>query len=167
MDEKFPMLKDAYEQGRAMVKQLWGAQTEEIFDVLASGPDTFNLDTEAWAFGYIFQRPPLDLRIRALINVGIMTALDRRSILRTWIVGALNAGCASDEVREAIIQASLYAGLPPTHAGLIMLKEVLEERESSGQQTQLHDIYSIYYGHSGCKYYSGPDTSRDDAESDR
>lgn len=69
------------------------------------------LATEA-AWGSVWTRPGLSLRQRSLLNVAMLCALNRAPELAVHVRGAFRNGCTEVEVRETVLQASVYAGMP-------------------------------------------------------
>src|SRR5215207_5521183 len=72
-------------------------------------------------------RPGLDRRTRSLINLAMLTALNRMHEFRVHVRGAVNNGCTTEEIRETLLQAIVYCGAP---AGLESFREaqaVLDE----------------------------------------
>jgi 4-carboxymuconolactone decarboxylase len=66
----------------------------------------------AQAWGTIWTRPGLELRQRSLLNLGMLTALGRFQELAGHVRGALNNGLTEVEIREALLQAACYCGVP-------------------------------------------------------
>jgi 4-carboxymuconolactone decarboxylase len=67
--------------------------------------------TEA-CWGAIWSRPGLELRTRSMLNIAMLTALNRSHELAVHVRGAINNGVTEEEIREVIIHASFYAGGP-------------------------------------------------------
>jgi 4-carboxymuconolactone decarboxylase len=65
-----------------------------------------------YCWGAVWSRPGLDRRTRSLINLGMLTALNRRHELGVHIRGALNNGVTPEEIREVLLQAAIYCGVP-------------------------------------------------------
>ena len=63
-------------------------------------------------WGAVWSRPGLDRRTRSLINLGMLTALNRRHELGVHVRGALNNGVTPEEIREVLLQAAIYCGVP-------------------------------------------------------
>jgi 4-carboxymuconolactone decarboxylase len=81
----------------------------------------------AYCWGEVWTRPGLDRRTRSLINLGMLTALNRMEEFRVHVRGAINNGCTVEEIRETLLQAMIYCGAP---AGLQSFREaqaVLDE----------------------------------------
>lgn len=79
------------------------------------------------AWGDIWTRPGLTLRERSLINISILSALNRPHELELHLRGAINNGCTTDEIREALLQTAVYAGLPSGLDSFRVARRVFEE----------------------------------------
>ena len=80
------------------------------------------------AFGEVWSRPGLALKIRSLITVSILASQRGGRELQTHIEGALNAGATQEEVLEALLQTSVYAGMPAYAHGLAAAEAVFRKR---------------------------------------
>jgi 4-carboxymuconolactone decarboxylase len=81
----------------------------------------------AVCWGDVWTRPGLDRRARSLLNLAMLTALHRMHEFRVHVRGAINNGCTVEEIRETLLQATVYCGAP---AGLESFREaqaVLDE----------------------------------------
>lgn len=65
-----------------------------------------------FCWGGPWSRPGLSREIRSLLNIAILTALNRPHELRLHTQGALRNGCTSEELVEVLLQATVYAGIP-------------------------------------------------------
>ena len=88
-----------------------------------------------YCWGAVWTRPGLDRRTRSLINLGMLTALGRMHEFRAHVRGAVNNGCTTEEIRETLLQATVYCGAP---AGLesfreaqVVLDELAAERDGA------------------------------------
>lgn len=61
-------------------------------------------------WGAIWTRPGLELKTRSMLNIAMLTALNRSHELAVHVKGAVNSGASEEEIREVIIQAGFYAG---------------------------------------------------------
>jgi 4-carboxymuconolactone decarboxylase len=80
-----------------------------------------------FCWGDIWSRPGLDRRTRSLINLAMLTALNRKHEFRVHVRGAINNGVTTEEIQETLLQAIVYCGAP---AGLEAFREaqaVLDE----------------------------------------
>lgn len=76
-------------------------------------------------FGRVWSRAELDRKLRSVINIAILVALNRPNQLRHHIEGALNNGCSVDEIQEILLQTAVYCGLPAAGEGFRVAEEVL------------------------------------------
>ena len=88
-----------------------------------------------YCWGAVWARPGLDRRIRSLLNLAMLTALNRSHELRIHVRGALRNGCTEDEIRETLLQAMIYCGVPAGMEAFRVAAEVLdgEERGATAQ----------------------------------
>jgi 4-carboxymuconolactone decarboxylase len=66
----------------------------------------------AWAWDYVWNRPGLDRRTRSLLNLAMLTALGKVAELKLHVRGALTNGVTVPEIKEVLLHASVYCGLP-------------------------------------------------------
>ncbi len=81
-----------------------------------------------YAWGEIWQRPGLTLRERSLITLAMLIALNREPEFRMHIRAAFNNGVTEEEIRELLIHAGIYCGLPAANAAIRVAEEVMAER---------------------------------------
>lgn len=79
------------------------------------------------AWGEIWTRPGLARRERSLIVLAMMTALGRWEELKLHLKGALNNGVTPDEIKEVLLQAAVYAGVPAANTAFHIAADVLKE----------------------------------------
>lgn len=85
--------------------------------------------TEAcWAD--VWDRPGLDRRTRSLVNLGILTALNRMHEFGVHVGGALNNGCTVEEIKEVLLQTAAYCGAPAALESFRVAERVLGERNA-------------------------------------
>ena len=66
----------------------------------------------ASCWGDIWSRPGLDRRTRSLINLAMLTALNRPHEFAVHVRGALRNGCTEAEIQEVLLQTAAYCGAP-------------------------------------------------------
>ena len=107
------MTSETYERGLEIRKAVLGADyVEKSFQ----SADDFNrpmqdLTTE-YCWGYVWGRPGLDRRTRSIINLAMISLLNRQHELRLHIKGALKNGVTKVEIREIFLQVAIYGGVP-------------------------------------------------------
>ncbi len=107
------MANEKFEKGLALRKQVLGA---EYVEKSMAGADSFSmpmqeLSTE-YCWGHVWTRPGLALRDRSLINIAMISALNRPHELKLHVKAALNNGLSREEIREVILQVAVYCGVP-------------------------------------------------------
>ena len=107
------MGQDRFDKGLALRKQVLGA--EYVEKSMASADDFSRpmqeLSTE-YCWGYVWTRPGLELRERSLINLAMISALNRPHELKLHVKAALNNGLTREQIREIILQVAVYCGVP-------------------------------------------------------
>ena len=78
------------------------------------------------AWGNVWQRPGLELKTRSLITVAMLAAMGKQHELKGHVRGALNNGVTPEELREVMLHASIYCGLPTAIEAFRTVAEVVE-----------------------------------------
>jgi len=85
-----------------------------------------------YCWGTVWTRPALGLRERSLINLAMLTALNRPDELELHVRGALNNGCTQEEIQEVLLQAAVYCGVPAGISAFRVARAVVDERHGAG-----------------------------------
>ncbi len=80
-----------------------------------------------YAWGTIWTRPELPRHTRSLLTLAMMIALNRSEEFKLHVRAAANNGVSVDEIKEVILQAAIYCGVPAANAAFHMAQEVLRE----------------------------------------
>jgi 4-carboxymuconolactone decarboxylase len=81
-----------------------------------------------YAWGEIWSRPGLPRQTRSLLTVVMLVALNREDELRLHLRGALKNGVTQAELREALLQAAIYCGVPAANSAFRIAQEVFSEK---------------------------------------
>jgi len=84
--------------------------------------------SEDVCFGRIWAREGIDRKQRSILNIVMLTALNRPAQLKNHLDGALNNGCTVDELREILLHTAVYCGLPAAGDAFKVAEEVLKAR---------------------------------------
>lgn len=127
-------MSELYEKGLEIRREVVGAEYVER-SLAAAAEDDFTaplqeLVTE-YCWGAVWSREGLDRRSRSLLNLAMLTALNRPHELRVHVRGAVNNGVSEEEIREALLQAAIYCGLPAALDAFRVAKEALREMEGN------------------------------------
>lgn len=87
--------------------------------------------TTEYAWGEIWARPGLDRKVRSLLNLGMLTALNRPHELAIHVRGALNNGCTVEEIQETLLQTAVYCGMPAALDSFRVAQEVLKSEQAN------------------------------------
>lgn len=79
-----------------------------------------------YCWGEVWTRPGLSQRDRSLINVAMLTALNRPRELAVHAKGAVRNGCTVEELLEVILQAAIYCGVPAALDAHAVVSESVE-----------------------------------------
>ncbi len=122
------MNKELFEKGLAIRKSVLG--TDYVDKALASADD-FNrpmqeLTTE-YCWGWCWGREGLDKKTRSIINLAMLSALNRPHEIKVHVRGAIANGLTKDEIREVFLQVAIYCGVPAGVDSFRIAKEVFTE----------------------------------------
>jgi 4-carboxymuconolactone decarboxylase len=121
---------EQFKKGLEVRRAVLGA--EYVDASLAAADDflmAFQRLTTEWCWGYAWTRPGLDRRTRSLLNLAMLTALNRPAELRLHVKGALTNGVTPEEIQEVLLHATVYCGIP---AGLEAFKAAHEVLKAEG-----------------------------------
>jgi 4-carboxymuconolactone decarboxylase len=121
------MNPDLFDQGLQTRREVLGA---EYVDAAIANADDFNrplqeLVTE-YCWGDVWNRPGLDRRTRSMLNLAMLTALNRPHELRLHLKGALRNGVTKEEIREVFMQTTIYCGVPAAMDSFKVAREVFQ-----------------------------------------
>lgn len=107
------MDKTTFDTGMEIRKAVLGA---EFVEKSFASADDFNrpmqeLTTE-YCWGAVWGRDTLDRRTRSMLNLAMISALNRPHELKMHVKGALKNGVSKDEIREVFLQVAIYCGIP-------------------------------------------------------
>ena len=122
------MNKDAFEKGLQTRREVLGS---EYVDSSIKNAGEFNMPMQElvteYAWNAIWNRPGLDRRSRSMINLAMLTALNRPHELKLHLKGAINNGLSKDEIREILMQTAIYCGVPAAIDSFRCAKEAFAE----------------------------------------
>jgi 4-carboxymuconolactone decarboxylase len=121
-----------YKRGLKLRKKLFGnAAVEKRMNALGEFGEPLQNIVNAYAYGDVWQRPALPLKIKSLAMLGITAASNRPAEFRVHVSGALNNGCSPDEIREILLLVALYCGIPAANEAHRIAYEIIQERKAA------------------------------------
>ncbi len=122
------MTDERYERGMVVRRAVLG---EEHVERAQAGTTEFTRDFQElitrYAWGEIWTRPGIDRKTRSLLTIAILASLGRAEELRLHVRATRNTGATRDEVREALLQVAVYAGVPAGNAAFAQAAAVYRE----------------------------------------
>jgi 4-carboxymuconolactone decarboxylase len=117
-----------FDQGLKTRREVMGA---DHVDAAIQSADDFNRPMQElvtqYCWGDVWNRPGLDRRTRSLLNLAMLTALNRPHELRLHVKGAIRNGVTQDEIREVFLQTAIYCGVPAAIDSFRSAREVFKE----------------------------------------
>jgi len=119
---------EKFERGLETRRSVLG---DAYVDKALSMADDFSWPMQKLATEYcwdeIWNRPGLDRRSRSLLNLGMISALNRPHELKAHVRGAINNGITKAELGEVFLQVAIYCGLPAALDSSRLAREVFTE----------------------------------------
>jgi 4-carboxymuconolactone decarboxylase len=85
-----------------------------------------------YAWGEIWTRPGLPRHTRSLLTIAMMVALNRPEEFKLHVRAAFNNGVTRDDIKEVLLQAAIYCGVPAANSSFHMAEEVFAQMDSKG-----------------------------------
>ena len=122
------MNKEVFERGLEIRKSVLGA---EFVEKSLNSADDFNrplqeLVTE-YCWGAVWGREELPRKLRSMLNLAMLTALNRPHEIKLHVRGALNNGLTVEQIREVLLHTVIYCGVPAALDAFRAAKEVLDQ----------------------------------------
>jgi 4-carboxymuconolactone decarboxylase len=124
------MNDELFQKGLAIRKSVLGA---EFVEKAIAAADDFNMPLQRlvteYCWGACWGREDLPKKIRSLLNIAMISVLNRNHELKLHVKGAIRNGCTKDEIREVLLQVAIYGGVPAAVDSFRIAKEALAELE--------------------------------------
>jgi len=126
-----PTHSETYEQGIAMRRAVLGDKhvDRSLAQVSEFSRPVQELVTE-YCWGVIWNRDGLERKTRSLLNLAMLTALNRSHELAVHVRGAINNGVTIAEIQETLLQTAVYVGAPAALEAFRVAEKVLTEMET-------------------------------------
>ncbi|WP_010223864.1 carboxymuconolactone decarboxylase family protein [Pseudomonas donghuensis] len=125
------MNNEKYQKGLQIRTQVLG---QDYVNKSIENADDFNrplqeLVTE-YCWGHVWDRDGLSLKERSMINLAMISALNRPHELKLHIRGALRNGLSREQIREILLQVGIYCGVPAAVDSFRLAREAFAEADS-------------------------------------
>lgn len=126
-----PRDPDLFEQGLKTRREVLGSA---YVDASIQNATEFNIELQhlvtQYCWGDVWNRPGLDRKTRSLLNLAMITALNRPHELKLHVRGAINNGLTKDEIKEVFLQTAIYCGVPAAIDAFRVAAEVFKEMDA-------------------------------------
>jgi 4-carboxymuconolactone decarboxylase len=95
--------------------------------------DEFQELITRYAWGEIWTRPGLPRHTRSLLTVAMMVALNRTDEFKLHVRAAFNNGVTKDEIKEVLLQAAIYCGVPAANTAFHLAEEVFAQMDEASR----------------------------------
>jgi len=132
MAERPEYQSELFKKGLETRRAVLGA--EYVDASLARADDfmaAFQKLTTEYAWGEVWTRPGIDRKTRSMLNLAMLTALNRSAELRLHVRGALTNGVTRDEIKEILLQTGIYCGIPACLDAFKTTAEVFKEIDAA------------------------------------
>ena len=121
------MIKELWDKGLAVRKDVLGAEYVErnLKNVDEFAMPMQEYTTEA-CWGWLWTRQ-FPRKTRSLINLAMLSALNRPHEFKVHVKGALTNGCTREEIREVLLQVAVYCGVPAGVEAFRLAREAMAE----------------------------------------
>ncbi len=124
------MTTGRYDEGMAVRREVLG---DSYVEQASAKTNDFTRDFQQivteFAWGTVWTRPGLDRRSRSMITLTALIARGHHDELALHLRGALRNGLTRDEIKEVLLQAAVYCGVPAANAAFRVAQRVLDEVE--------------------------------------
>ena len=122
------MDKTTFDKGLSIRREVLGA---EFVDHAFATADDFNRPLQElvtqYCWGEVWGRPGLDKKTRSLLNLAMLSALNRPHEVKMHVRGALKNGVTKEEIKEVFLQVAIYCGVPAGVDSFRIAREVFKE----------------------------------------
>ena len=127
--------KATFDRGLEIRKSTLGA---EFVENSLRTADDFNMPmqelTTEYCWGYVWGREGLPRKTRSMLNLAMISALNRPHELKMHVKGALRNGVTKEEIREIFLQVAIYCGVPAGVDSFRVAKEAFAELDRETQK---------------------------------
>ena len=120
--------EESYERGLAIRKEVLGeAHVQRSLDAVSEFSRPIQELVTEYCWGEVWSREGLDRQTRSMLNLAMLTALNRSHELGVHVRGAMNNGVTPAQIQEVLIQAAVYVGVPAALESFRVAERVLKE----------------------------------------
>jgi 4-carboxymuconolactone decarboxylase len=127
------MDQDMHARGLKNRKEVLGeAHVERSFATADDFSRPYQDMITEYCWGAVWDRPGLSRKTRSLINIAMLTALNREDEFKLHVRAAFRNGVTRDEIREVLLQTAIYCGVPAANSAFKQAREVFAAMDKKG-----------------------------------
>ncbi|MFF2856357.1 4-carboxymuconolactone decarboxylase [Peribacillus sp. NPDC058002] len=119
------MTNERFKAGLEVRREVLGT---DYVDNSINNANDFNMDLQKlvteYCWGEVWTRPGISRKTRSIINIAMITALNRPHELKLHIQGAITNGVTKEEIKEVLLQTAIYCGVPAAIDSFRIAQEV-------------------------------------------
>jgi len=127
-------MDESFDRAMAVRRAVLGDEyVDAVMDKATPFTEPFQQFVTRWAWGEAWLDDTLDLQLRSLLTIAVVTALGQLSEVRLHVRGALRNGCTSEQIAAVLKHVAVYAGVAKAVAGVgIADEEIVGQAAASG-----------------------------------
>ena len=127
------MNQDMHARGLKNRKEVLGeAHVERSFATADDFSRPYQDLITEYCWGAVWDRPGLSRKTRSLLNLAMLTALNREEEFKLHVRAAFRNGVSKDEIREVLLQTAIYCGVPAANSAFKQAREVFAAMDEEG-----------------------------------
>lgn len=131
------MNQELFDEGLATRRDVLGeAYVQRSID----GADDFSMPMQElvtqYCWGDVWNRPGLERAQRSLINLAMISALNRPHELKVHVRGAIRNGVTKEQIQEVFLQVAIYCGAPAALESFRLAREVFTEMDTEATEAR-------------------------------
>jgi 4-carboxymuconolactone decarboxylase len=130
-----PKIPELFDRGLEVRKAVLGRPyVEAALGNATPFNDDFQTLVTQYAWGDVWSRPGLDRKTRSMLTIAMLAALGQHEELKLHIRATRNTGVSPDEVKEVLLQAAIYAGIPAANSAFQQARIAYQQMEEDGKK---------------------------------
>jgi 4-carboxymuconolactone decarboxylase len=122
---------ETYEAGLAVRKEVIGAEyVNKSLDAMTEFSRPIQELVTEYCWGVVWTSDGLERKTRSLLNLAMLTALNRPHEFGVHVRGALTNGATVSEIQETLLQTAIYVGVPAALESFRIADAILKELDA-------------------------------------